>query len=257
MIFMKEIHDSLKRITEQMEQSNMQLSIPAEIYTSAFDSIAKSATVGVQAALNLQMEYLRSMLNANLEIQKPIQILQDYCLYNVTNSINSSLEKLNNSISLIALALNHITNDLMVSVSDKTISSFQQFHEYVPNDQKPEFEEIVSIKPDQSERKLSGENIRFLVGLIFPIVASIAINYLPDSYEAKIEKQNEILIEQNQQIIDLLQDIKQNTACRDELIESVVEAINSLNEDIGVSEDTVNTSGQSKNSIAHDNNQPS
>lgn len=98
-------------------------------------------------------------------------------------SMNSELTELANVTSTLIQQLNaaqrtFAENEKGLALSNETVTSLQELKPLVPDEQQESFAEIVT--PSKSKKLLSVENIKWLLGILIPMIFSLFLRALPD-----------------------------------------------------------------------------
>lgn len=111
--------------------------------------------------------------------------------------------------------------DTSLPVEEHTLSSLRVAAPLVPEESREKFAEITAAEPGNGRKILTAENIRWLLGIIIPILFSLFIHYLPDANAEeglRLQRENNELQresnelqresnESDKRIIELLEDI--------------------------------------------------
>lgn len=115
------------------------------------------------------------------------------------------MELLLASISSMAKQLEEYQFDSLqpeqyISVPKETLEPLREMTKFVPEEKREEFQEIVSDKESKASKILTVENVKWLLGLIIPMLFSLCLFYLPNKNEEKSlqedQKQTAIMQEQ-------------------------------------------------------------
>ena len=133
-----------------------------------------------------------------------------------------------------------------IAVSDDVIASLHELSEFVPRDQKEEFENITQISPGVKGKLLTADNIKFILSIVFSLIISLVVKYAPDPATDEILQNQQIQIAQNSVQAELIEvgntlEAEENQLMQEEidLLKRLVNLVEDLVDEPNVDDETV------------------
>lgn len=229
------MQEALKQIMQRIEENSISNQFPA-VASALADSVLASEQAIAQINFNDICCVLASMQDTIMDIAKI-----DY------SAIYDSIGSLSNTL------LQFVQSEIQeVCLPSDLLDDLHRIEPYLPEEQQEEFHEIVHTEPNQNEKSLPVEVLRFLLEyFLFPLLVAIisttVANQLPDSTEEQIIENQNAQIALSEEQNELLQEFVDLT---ERLVIALEERGDVLDDDTDLLLDSEQSESQDENSNA-------
>lgn len=182
-----------------------------KIFRDNYDVISQTLSSFSNAISKLvTIEYSQSLAQVIPQLMS-----KEYC-----NSMLESIEVTGAVLTRAAELLIHASNaDDSAVLDESTVESLQKVTPLVPEEQQEKFQSIISPKPKEKGKILSIENVKWLLGIVLPILVSLYLHNLPDKNAEKSLRLQETQTES-------INELSESAAGFSETFEQFIERLN-------------------------------
>ena len=208
-----------------------------------------------QNETNPALQIMRSRIEDLLAIQTNTKAIEDSLTTIASNIVSNSLpsaELLSNILEDMAQAIMQIAQmghetchqlAESIEIPEGTLEPLRELAPLVPEDKREEFEEIVAPEKAAEKKILTIENIKWLLGIILPILFTFYMNQLPDKTAEEHNQLHREEIATQQEEIELRKEeiklfreffdyVKENGIGLPEQVDVVPEHVETIDEDV-------------------------
>lgn len=282
---LSENKSSLPPLNQEIDFSFPKLDLPSiqipdlRVFSPAFDllgeSILKANAESIEAitkiistSLNGLSDALRSSCSSfsvpNTMLAESFQ--EAFAAFN--NTINLELSGLIKTSSILAQQLAEVqcvptNSEKTVAIDEETAAALQEVASLVPDGERKNLE--IVIAPAKKEHFLSLENLKWLLGVLVPIIFALLLRTLPDEkaeeniqlqreQNAIEQRENELREAEVKMLAEFLDYLEQSGVGFPAQVDSVAEDVDTIDEDINAGFDDANTGSDEEDADSENEN---